>query len=299
MRRLLVKLLLASLTFTLGVTAQKLILANTPLMHVAASRTLALLIPTLLRPQPRLPPEKIDSPYEISSFIKENPKLDIQDLWQRLGIHDYTGPKHFEEGEFFTECYYCEVALFEYELDGEPGQEVILIISDILQESCRYLIFKPTNLTSGRWKLLGHIDHDYTRFRPLKDTCFSSSGKGWLVVQAPEVSGTGVWLEEARVFSVDPRGVKEVFTYPAEGHQADGPVYSPERNFTASIIGYEEHGGASSFEVEYTVAYSSCNRANKKMTLISRKQKAVYVRQSKSGRYKFDEAQSGLSRKEL
>jgi hypothetical protein len=130
-----------------------------------------------------------------------------------------------------------------------------------------------------------------------RHSVFLSGGKSWLVVEAQDVSGSGVALYSDHIFAVDNHSVKEVLSYPAEGHQ-EGSSYDPARDFSARIIGYEKKNDRATFKVEFTVTYSSYGLSNKEITICSKKQNAVYVQQRDLGKYRLDVAQSDLSIRE-
>lgn len=218
------------------------------------------------------------SPYDIESFINNNPQANVEEIWQGLGIGgEYNGESHYNAGKtFFTQCLGCEAEAYEYELDGESGMEVLLKISDRSQEACRYLIFKPTNESDNEtWKLLGHIDHDFGRYRMPQHFYVLSGGESWLIVQVQEVSGSGVALYYDRLFKVNSRGIEEVLSYPSDGHQS-GMSDESERDFSGRISSCSIKHGVAAVNVDFAVSYSLFDENNKRIPLWSKKQKAVY-----------------------
>lgn len=297
MKRLTFRCAVAALTFTLGVSTAMLIdkfrapvRSNQPRPAQTVDMKAAVSVNPAAPFKTYIPPRLASlSPYEIKYFINNNPQTDIQDIWQRLGLASANSSGHHT---FFANCNDCKAQTFEYDLDGEMGREVLLRVADDMLETCRYLIFKSTDPYSDKWKVFGHIDYDFGKYRMPQHSYFLSGGKSWLVVQAQGGSGSGVSLYYDRVFSIDEKGMKEVLSYVSDGHQS-GYGLDPSRQFEARIIGYQEQHQRATFEVEFSVTYDDDG------TMFSKQQKAVFVRRPKSGKYYLDAAASDLSQNEL
>ena len=234
------------------------------------------------------------SPYAIEMFIDAQPQADVQDIWRRLGVRPKLTLDHHPGGEeFFSTCSGCEAETYEYDLDGHPGSEVLLRVSDRLQEACRYLIFKHNGATSPeeKWQLLGHIDHDFGRYMMPRHHLVVGGGKTWLVVQVQAASGTGVSLYIDRVFEISRDKLREVINYTSEGHQA-GFDFEPSREFSGRISDIRNEKGDEVIEVLFSVTYSLTESSE-----WQKKQKAVFVR--RANKFMLDARRSELSWKEM
>lgn len=244
------------------------------------------------------------SPYDIEIFINANPQANAEEIWRKLGIAGkYNGESHYDLKEkFFTKCQGCEAEIYNYELDGEPGTEALLRISDRLQESCRYLVFKSTDKSSEGegWKLLGHIDHDFGRYQMPQHFYVLSGGESWLVIRVQEASGSGVALYYDRLFKVSSGGIKEILDYPSEGHQS-GVGCQPSREFSGRILNSEVNKGVATITVEFAVSYSTfcTSKDGKDVRLWSKKQRATYKLRLNSKDAVLDYANSSLSENEI
>src|SRR5687767_656008 len=73
---------------------------------------------------------KLNTPYEIRSFIQEQRQqiqTNLKPLWQQLGIEStYAGEPPYSRPEaFMSECVGCDAEIFHYDLDDEPGKEIL------------------------------------------------------------------------------------------------------------------------------------------------------------------------------
>ncbi|HXG94798.1 MAG TPA: hypothetical protein VNN73_20840 [Blastocatellia bacterium] len=223
------------------------------------------------------------SPYDIASFIADNPDADLRTIWDQLGIKSLNfGPGSISSGEegqidrFLIKCNGCDVETYAYDLDAEPGREVLLKVSDLLAESCRYLLFKRLKNPGSKqdWKLLGHIDHGFGRYRMPEHFTVFCGGKSLLTVNVQEGSGSGFALYYNRLFQVDSAGVKEVLRFPAEGHLSTC-CYYPAREFTARVVKCESNNSTTTVELEFSVSYSSHTESDD-VQLWKKRQKAIY-----------------------
>lgn len=240
------------------------------------------------------------SPYDIESFINSNPTTKIEKIWEKLQIADnYNGTSHYDsEKRFFTECEKCQAKTYDFEFDGQPGDEVLLQVEDKWRETSRYLIFKYK--TSGdkeeQWQLLGHIDHDFGRYQMPQHYFLLSGGKTWLLIRVQEVSGSAS-LYNDRLFTIDNRKLVEVIVYPAAGHQ--GGYSFPENSFNTRLIEAEIKDGVATVKVEFTINYSTSDGYGNETPLWNKKQKAVFKINLNSNKVTVDANQSNVSKREI
>ena len=240
------------------------------------------------------------SPYDIEVFIDAHPNAKLAELWQRLGIQQLnvaanwqseTRPEHF-----LAECSNCGAETFEYDLDDEPGSEVLVRIEDRPSESCRYLIFKHS--MSSSWKLLGHIDHDFGRYRMPQHMIVISHGRPWLVIQEQGQSGSGVALYFDRLFLVGRNSLKEVMRYTSEGHQLSSSD-APDRDFSGRIIDCRLRDGVATVEIEFAVTYYKAGDSQQDAFLFTKVQRAVFDGEPGHKVLGLNRTRSALSQNEI
>jgi hypothetical protein len=248
------------------------------------------------------------SPYEIASFIAENPAIDLKNTWNQLGIKsvnfgDGRDSSAEEQGDeinrFLSKCNNCDVETYSCDLDEEPGKEVLLKVSDLLAESCRYLIFKQLKQSNGKpeWRVLGHIDHGFSRYRMPEHSIHFDDGRNWLVIKVQQGSGSGFAEYDDRLFQVNSTGLNEILRFPSEGHVATC-CSSPTREFTTQIRKCEAKNGATMVELEFSVSYSASSGVEY-VDLWKKTQKAIYKKEASSDRLVLDARNSDLSDKEI
>jgi hypothetical protein len=243
-------------------------------------------------------PESL-SPYDIESFINNNPQAEIDNVWQRLNIPGkFNSLPDWEKNESFLGiCNGCEAETFQYNLDDEPGDEVLLRIADNSQESSRYLLFKHNNSENDSWKLLGFIDHDFGRYEMPQHSFLLSGGKSFLVVQVQTQSGSGVAHYTDRLFTVYKGKLFELLDYPNDGHQSE---FGYQREFSGRVKDCKIENGKARIEIQFTANYSSWDENTKSDFLLwSKKQKAVYTKSLNSKLKRLDSSKSNISQKEI
>lgn len=243
------------------------------------------------------------SPYDIEIFINAHPQGNLAKLWQRLGIPRLNFAQGWQgdttPSQFLASCAGCRAETFEYDLDDEPGSEVLLRIEDRPSESCRYLVFKSLG-NLGTWKLIGHIDHDFGRYRMPQHLIVLSNGRSWLVVEEQGQSGTGVALYFDRLFLVEHGALKEVMRYTSEGHQSTF-TNEPEREFSGRILNCDVRNGIANIEIEFAVTYlmEDVSNPSQDAALFTKRQKAFFIGQLSHKRLALDITRSDLSQNEL
>ena len=232
------------------------------------------------------------SPQDIKFFINQNPQQRLVELWELLKLPNPTSGSNDQIGAdwFPAGCNNCEAEVFEYDLDGEPGNEALLRIADESSRACRYLVFKWND---GSWRVLGHVDFENEKYRMPQHTVVLSEGKTWLVIKGQSASGSGVASYYDSVFLVSPKGLIDAFSYVSEGSQY-GIASDANREFNARILSCAVANNVVTVEIEYSVTYVGGNDV-----LFSRKQKAVFRKHLGSSAELYDAERSDLSENEL
>lgn len=307
MRRSMFSFFLALVTFSSGIAMTRLMRAAFRPLAAKATCSIANVDQPLPVKRVEPPQERYQqklrslSPYDIEFFINADPQADIQDIWQRLGIDSkYNGDDKYNyvsNQGFFSKCHGCKAETYEYDLDGEYGSEVLLRIEDRLQEACRYLIFKY----SGRGndgEFIGHIDHDFGRYRMPQHRIIVSGGETYLVVQVQGGSGSGVSLYYDKIFQVRRSRVKEIVSYASEGHQST-TTDNPSREFAGRILNCQTKRNVTTVEVEFIVSYYNDFNTDEGRLMWTKKQKAVFRRRFKSKNAILDRSESNVTEDEI
>lgn len=241
------------------------------------------------------------SPHEVAAYVKKNPKGDLRALWRQLNIDKSnfgTGPGQqatVQNAQFFLQCSGCTAETYSHELDGVPGNEILLKVSDPLGGAFRYLLFTQATdrQVNPQWRLLGHIDHDFARYREPEHSIVRSDGRNWLVVKVQVGSGSGFALYHDRLFFVDNTGIKEKLQVPSSGFLSTCCGY-PTRTFTAQITKARMSHHDAFVEVEFLVKYSMAN-----VQLWQKKQRAIYKTDARNNALVLDRTRSALTAEEI
>jgi hypothetical protein len=241
MRKYLVRLAISSLTVVVGLSASGISKRLQRLVHrshVSAEITHPNPLSAAQHPrQSQLTMPRSLAPYDIEMFINDNPQSNLSPLWQSLGV-----PTRSQRANWYWDkCGGCRAESFEFDLDNEPGNEVLLRVAERSGEAFRYLVFKLTSDRENRWRLLGYVDA-WGKYQEPSHIVLLSDGKPWLLVRDQGASGSGVALYIDRLFQVTGGGLTEVFAYSSEGHQV-GLSYEPMRDFVGRVSSCEIHDG--------------------------------------------------------
>ena len=291
---------MACTTFTVGTAASHLRsdVEKWIRWHAVNARLEGDIRPTApqLDPQPVVEPlmPRTLSPYDIEVFINENPQANLSRLWSELGI---TTQERRGEASDLTECQGCRSELFNYDFDGQPGDEVLLRIQVDL-ESFRYLVFR-SNPGQGDWQLLGHVDA-WGKYQEPSHTVLLSGERTWLVIRDQAMRGSGVASYIERVFAITSNRMLEAMSYVGDGHQS-GMGFEPTREFASQILSCRLTDGIVTASVRYVVDYTTWDpeASDKSIVLFQRRQTTVFVKNLRTNVQRLDEQHSECSAREL
>jgi hypothetical protein len=247
--------------------------------------------------------ESLD-PYDIRNFIDGSHDLDLTQLWERLRIKtiNFSTSQKLDPFTFryFQSCNSCRAEIFQYELDGQPGNEILLKISDEPAQACRYLVFGEVAGHEGTWKMLGHIDTAVNKYRMSQHMIFMGGGRSWLVINSQGASGTGIASYFDRVFLVEQGRVEEVLSYMSEGHQSSWPIHD-SREFFGQLTACELKGNQVTAEVGFNVRYFGENHLNGRsgVLLWEKSQRGVFTTEIGQSYQVLDAKRSTVSEREL
>jgi hypothetical protein len=237
------------------------------------------------------------SPFDIKSFINAHPQSSLTKLWQALSID----PRKFEDEDinsdyFPANCQTCKADTFEYDLDGQPGSEVLLRVAREFDPACRFLIFK---YAGDKWKLLGHIDAS-GKYRMPQHTIILSGGLTWLAIQSQGASGSGVASYFDRLFLVRPTGITKGIAFTSEAYQS-GYEGKPTMNVSGRIVSASLINETIAAEIEYSVEYGGADPLlpRKDIILFAKNQKALIVKSPRSRTQWVDRGHSDAPESEL
>jgi hypothetical protein len=300
MRKTLLRILVALIMFVIGLLLTQFV----NLLRASKPTTTTVSIATTLPTQ--IPPSAVDNsakvdgaefpdefdldPYTIQAFIDEHPGARLEKLWQRLGIT--------KEGNWdFEQCQTCKAQLVGYNLDEEPGEELILGLTDS-DGYCllsRFIVFKQQNQT-GHWKLLGRVDA-VGKFVPAKYVILISDEQPLFVVTGESSWGQGFSEYESRLFKVTRHGLTEIFSFTSARFQGGyGPDFS--KRFDSSIVSCRTKNGRTTIKIEFGARYTFLGDHDQDTTLFTKHQTAVLVKEQ-NGDAILAESQSTLNQYEL
>ena len=232
------------------------------------------------------------SPYDIETFINENPQANLSQLWQSLGVPTKAQRSNWD----WYHCENCRAESSEFDLDGESGNEVLLRVA--VGEAYRYLVFKLDNDREERWRLLGYIDA-WGKYQEASHMVLLSDGKPWLLIRDQGASGSGVALYIDRLFQVTSRDLRELVAYSSEGHQV-GYSHEPTRDFLGRISSCEIHDERATITIDYSVTYLMVSWDQLHyIPLLRKQQRAVLVGSLGRKGTMLDLNRSSVSRAEL
>lgn len=262
------------------------------------------LVPTTSSPYNTPFPQSL-SPYDIRNFIDRKTQLDLTTIWSLLQIQtiNLSRSDGFDPAKypFLQNCYDCQAEAFEYELDGRPGVDILVKISDGTGRFSRYLIFGLSDEGWGEWKLLGHIDSENNKYRSSQHKVFIGGGRSWLTISSQGASGTGVATYYDRVFLVNRGGVHEVLSYQLEGHQSSSWPDNESRQFFGQLVSCELEGDFITAEIAMVVQYFGEDYlgGGNGILLWEKSQKAFFTNRLGQSEQVFDRSRSTLSEREL
>ena len=271
MRKWLLRTSVALLSLTIGVTASlgvRSLLQPRAIQPACPPPKVETPLPDVVnQPPAEYPDESNLSPSQIEHFIDNHPKANLEKLWKRLGRN----AKSETYGHDFTLCVACNAESFEYDLDGEPGDETILKISETFGECFRYLIFKYEGITDRKWKVIGDVDQ-WGKYKDSRHMVVLGDGRPLLLIEGQGASGSGVSLFINQLLLVSPGGTKEILSFPASGRQSDAEGY---RDFTGQVVSYSIRQQRIEVTLRFHVSYGVYSSGETE-ELFSKTQTAVY-----------------------
>jgi hypothetical protein len=240
----------------------------------------------------------VSNPYELALSINGRYDVPTGKLWDRLGIGKrFNGLRGWNTPDvFLAYCEFCNAEYSEFDLDHEPGSEVLVRIANSIEES-RYLVFKENRLT-GNFVLVGHIDHNFGRHKMPSHSYVVSRGRGYLVIQFQTVSGTGVSGYVNRMFTVRNGKLEEILSFPAVGHEAMGAI-EPNREFSGQVTDIISKGETTQVELRLTVTYKLYHpRFRDRFKTWTKNERAVFIKSPENDFAVLEESRSTISQAE-
>jgi hypothetical protein len=234
------------------------------------------------------------TPVSIADFIDQNPNADLTTLWKRLKLEP-----HDKNPREMDHCSNCKAQLFKYDLDGAPGDEVVLSLADPTVELFRYLVFKSLDSESARtWKFLGYVDA-WGKYSPAQHLVLLSGGRAFLVVRGQTSSGSGVATYHEQIFQVTAQELRKLASYPITGYQSASGMKPPcSRSYSGRVVSCEISGGVARVVVSYSVDFFSDEDGPQNL-LFSRQKRAVLIGARNGESVVVDRSRSEITQREL
>jgi hypothetical protein len=240
----------------------------------------------------------IKNPYSIAVSLDGMPDVEVGELWERLGIvktyQGYNGQQ--SDGAFFTNCPRCRAEAFEFDMDGDAENEVIVRVANGIEE-CRYLVFKKDRSKEG-YKLAGHFDHDFGRYQMPVHHFVLSRGKAYMVVRVQAASGSGVAAYMASILVLRNGRLIELMSFPSDGHQAMLATL-PSREYGGRVLDISEVDRRTRIELGLTVKYEVYGQNDTVTGRWTKHAKAVYIKPHGAREAYLDTADSTISQKQI
>jgi hypothetical protein len=121
--------------------------------------------------------------------------------------------------------------------------------------SCRIVVFRRIN---NDWSFFGFVDIPVERLEPVEINLRQSGSRQWVVLTSAEAEGTGIFAKTVTWYEVTKAGLKQVLTYPGEGHLAAGDLFMPlgvSRAVKSTFRGVAVQGGRIIVRVQFSVTF--------------------------------------------
>jgi hypothetical protein len=231
------------------------------------------------------------SPYEIKRFIARHKndcsESSFEDFWNRLGL---------DADSWIGGCEF-DVEIFQLELDGKPGSEIMLRLYSKLSEKCRYLIFKPINIRRNLWNFLGYIDVDGQKYGVPWHRSLINGNKRWLVISELTGTGSGHSSHEDVLYLINESGVKDVFSYPSSCYWAESWT-GVAQGFDSRILQAVSRNGTIIATVRLHRFYEAYEN-NQRIPLWSQNKIVTFRQRVRSEDFGFEQRSSDISREEF
>ncbi|HEV7902245.1 MAG TPA: hypothetical protein VGO96_00285 [Pyrinomonadaceae bacterium] len=221
-------------------------------------------------------------------------EVDLGSVWKQLNL---------EPGSFETCDAQCEASISKYELDGEPGEEILLKLTRAPRLACRYVLFKGSETVSLETEQIGHVDYDLNLYEMSTHRFVTAQDKNWLVIRGQEGSGSGFSIYGETWYEVRRATLRRVLHYPSSGQTSAGPK-GLDISFDAEVLipprtveGKREKRGLT---IRYSVSYSTYDRVKKDSELLyENTHHARYVWNKSKREFVFAAKQSDVEEDEI
>jgi hypothetical protein len=235
------------------------------------------------------------SPYEIKRLIDSADGLDLKLVWRKLNID--TADAAFARFNDYDGCY--EAKIYKIELDGKLGDETLLKLDFGMPESTLYLIFKHANGQHNvGWNLLGYIPYIYgAPFVPPSQKVLSDGRHHWLVIDYSTGHGSGFGSGADDWFEISQSGVRKVLSYQNGlfiGFQ------SPTIDRNNKVLKCEYRDGMTTVVIRSATSYGYYDeQTTEPFDLWMNKRNAIFIKLPRMRKFIFDSQHSEMSAKEI
>lgn len=236
------------------------------------------------------------SPYLIEWYIDVNENIDLKQLGKLLKMGVSPDVSYRCAGN-------CSAETFDISTNDEgPGGTVALKISFEDGDFYQYLIFRMVKPAASReeWKLIGIIDSRGKRNAPPTHRVESADNQSWLVIRELWSKGSGMLAYGDVWYQVGKGSVKQVLSYPVEGHNATCQK-QPGHSYRSVLLRYGLDNGTYTVPLQFLISYeiSGCGEANVPRSLFAKGQRAYFVWDAVGERFTLDKARSDITEREI
>lgn len=209
--------------------------------------------------------------------------VDLRGFWKQLDL---------APGYFQTCGQDCFADLTSADLDEKPGSEVVLKLNNT--NFCRFIVLKRDR---KRWKLLGHVDHDFNRYQMARHRVVRFNARPYLIIRGQEGSGSGFSLYSETWYQVGQTGLQSVLSYPVAGHTYPWPA-GLGREFEAQAI--TNSNSKSNLVVRYVVKYIKLDYGkNEQSEFLVNEHRATFQWDKQANTFAFAPSHSNISEAEI
>jgi hypothetical protein len=177
-------------------------------------------------------------------------KVDLKQFWDTLQV---------PAGQFLDSQSLFLVSSAYGDLDGDGIDERFLHLRNLGNQVSRILILKPPTIQVSRWRAVAFLDLDTFHLQP-EARVMTNGRERWLAVSHIEKAwGTGVLQENESWYKLTDGRLREVLSFPVEGHIHYLSVPSIALGYTTNVDMARFDGSTDTINVQYTITVEDFN----------------------------------------
>lgn len=221
--------------------------------------------------------------------------LSLKPIFKHLGVG-------LDDTDFIDLCQAnCKAAIFDAELDGQPGRETLLRLSDSTGWYL-YLIFKRASAASSSgatWKFFGVIDNYLWWTEPEAAFRVEKIGeKPFVVVQNNGGHGSGYSLYYEVWYEIGESGVRQVLDCQKNLFAATWSI-NPGIESNTKIVKTDFKDGVATVVLRFSNKYEAYQGGEDRLPLFKTERRVTFVKRHGSPEFVLDSLASEMSAQEL